>query len=151
LLTAALTLQAADAGQLELDAPLPELATWTDPRARWITWRQLLSHTAGLPDPPALELGPDWQQALAERPMRRVPGALRSYASDGYAVVGAALGRRRGKDYGAPLAERLLRPLGLAGVAVDPHLAVQTGAAGGHLARGATATAYSVVQDLALG
>src|SRR5690606_9537866 len=53
--------------------------------------------------------------------------------------------------YGELLAARLLRPLGLAGVTVDPQQALATGAACGHLGRGAAATAYSVVQDLALG
>lgn len=151
LLTAALTLQVADAGLLDLDAPLPELATWTDPRAATITWRQLLSHTAGVADPPPLELGANWLQILGARPLWRAPGALWSYSSDGYAVVGAGLERRTQQDYGALLSARLLAPLGLAGVTVDPHRAVTTGAACGHLGRGAGATAYSVAQDLAIG
>src|SRR5690606_8330912 len=80
LLTAALVLRQADAGRLDLDAEvvraLPELAAGVDPAAAAITWRQLLTHTAGVADPPPLELGAEWLEALLERPLWAEPGAL---------------------------------------------------------------------------
>jgi CubicO group peptidase (beta-lactamase class C family) len=155
LLTAALVLRQADAGRLSLDEEvvrvLPELAAGVDERARAITWRQLLTHTAGLPDPSPLELGSEWLTALAERPLWREPGALWSYSSDGYAVVGAALEQLRGEGYARLLADELLAPLGLGAAVVEPEMALQAGAACGHLGRGAQARAFSVVDDLALG
>ncbi|MCY0992852.1 serine hydrolase [Nannocystis sp. ILAH1] len=155
LWTAALVLRQVDAGRLELDAEVarvvPELAAGVDERAAAITWRQLLTHTAGLPDPSPLELGAEWLTALGERPLWREPGALWSYSSDGYAVVGAALAQLRGVEFPRLLADELLAPLGLGAVNVEPELALRTGAACGHLGRGAQARAFSVVDDLALG
>ncbi|WAS92576.1 serine hydrolase domain-containing protein [Nannocystis punicea] len=155
LLTAALVLRQADAGRLDLDDEvvrvLPELAAGVDERAGTITWRQLLTHTAGLPDPSPLELGSEWLTALGERPLWREPGALWSYSSDGYAVVGAALEQLRGEGYTRLLADELLAPLGLDAAIVEPEMALRTGAACGHLGRGEQARAFSVVDDLALG
>lgn len=158
LLTAALVLRLVDAGRVRLDEAvvraLPELAAGVDDRAARITWRHLLTHTAGLPDPAPLELqaeGADWLQALGERPLWREPGALWSYSSDGYAVAGAALERLTGQTFERLLAERVLAPLGQAGVTVDPQMALETGAACGHLGRGAAALELSVAADLELG
>nr|WP_276604190.1 serine hydrolase domain-containing protein [Nannocystis pusilla] len=155
LWTAALVLRQVDAGRLDLDAEvarvLPELAAGVDERAAAITWRQLLAHTAGLPDPSPLELGTEWLTALGERPLWREPGALWSYSSDGYAVVGAALARLRGVEFPRLLVDELLAPLGLGAANVEPELALRTGAACGHLGRGTGARAFSVVEDLALG
>ncbi|WP_224196489.1 serine hydrolase domain-containing protein [Nannocystis pusilla] len=155
LLTAALVLRQVDAGRLGLDDEvarvLPELAAGVDERAGAITWRQLLAHTAGVPDPPPLLLGADWLLALGERPLWRAPGELWSYSSDGYALVGAALAELRGAEYAQLLAGELLAPLGLGPEAVEPEMALKTGAACGHLGRGAAARAFSVVDDLALG
>ncbi|MDC0717403.1 serine hydrolase domain-containing protein [Nannocystis bainbridge] len=155
LWTAALVLRQVDAGRLGLDDEvtrvLPELAAGVDERAAAITWRQLLTHTAGVPDPSPLELGADWLLGLGERPLWREPGALWSYSSDGYALVGAALARLRGVEFSRLLVDELLAPLGLGDAVIDPHRALQTGAACGHLGRGQQARAFSVVEDLALG
>ncbi|WP_170136020.1 serine hydrolase [Nannocystis exedens] len=155
LLTAALVLRQVDAGRLELDAEvarvLPELAAGVDERAGAITWRQLLTHTAGVPDPSPLELGAEWLTALGERPLWREPGALWSYSSDGYALVGAALARLREVEFSRLFADELLAPLGLGAAVLEPGLALRTGAACGHLGRGERARAFSVVDDLALG
>jgi len=155
LLTGSLVLRQVDAGRIALDDEvarvLPELAAGVDERAGAITWRQLLSHTAGVPDPAPLVLGSEWLLALGERPLWREPGALWSYSSDGYAVVGAALAELRGVDYEQLLADELLAPLGLDAGVVDPEMSLRTGAACGHLGRGDAARAFSVVDDLALG
>lgn len=157
LLTAALVLRTVDLGLLRLDEPvarvLPELAAGVDERAARITWRHLLSHTSGLPDPPphALQASVDWLDALGERPLWREPGELWSYSSDGYALVGLALERLGGEPFARLLGERLLAPLGQPGITLDGKLAEETGAACGHLGRGTDALEFSVAVDVDLG
>lgn len=156
LLTAALALTLVDDDLLDLDAPVaplvPELAG-EDPRASAITLRQLLQHTAGLPDPPPQALGADddWPMQLGAAPLWSDPGALWSYSSAGYALAGLALERRTDVPFASLLTDRLLAPLGLGRVTVDLDMALQTGAACGHLGRGDAARELDVVQDLELG
>lgn len=141
LLTAALAMRLVDAGHIALDAPLapllPELAGGPDERAREISLRHLLSHGAGLADPPAHALGADegWLFALAEAPLRTSPGDLWSYANVGYALVGLALERRSGAPYPAALERQILAPLAAASVTADLDLALQSSPACGHLGR----------------
>lgn len=151
LATAALALRVADDGRLDLDAPLPELAEFTDPRAATISPRQILHHTAGLGDPDPRDLGPAWLTALAARPLMTDPGALWSYSNAGYAILGLALERTGGRAYPELLARRLLGPLALAHTTADLRRALDGDTACGHLGRGPTATPLDVRQDLELG
>ncbi|RIX99210.1 class A beta-lactamase-related serine hydrolase [Aureimonas flava] len=114
---AALALRLADEGRLDLDAP--------EPGAPY-TLRQLLRHTAGLPDYGAL---PAYRRAVeaGETPwsdrtvLRRTRAHRLLFAPDGgwrYSNVGYLLARRRleertGHALGDALAGLLLRPLGL--------------------------------------
>ncbi len=152
LLTAALALDLADDLLLDLDAPLPELADHSDPRAREITTRQLLRHTSGLPDL-APHDAPDvpWRTTLAARPLATGPGQLWSYSNAGYALVGAALERITGEPYPALLARRILAPLKIAHTTADRELALRDGAACGHVGRGPRAIPLDVRQDLEIG
>lgn len=155
LLTAALALTLVDDGRLELDAPIaalvPELVG-ADPRAAAISIRQLLAHTAGLPDPAPDELGADddWPLRLGARPLWSEPGALWSYSSAGYAIVGLALERLTGAAFPALLADRLLASLTPRATA-DIDMALRTGPACGHLGRGDQARELDIAEDLALG
>lgn len=155
LLTAALTLRLADAGRLDLDAPLlellPELVDAADPRHQAISLRQLLGHTAGLADPHPSELGDDWLPALLDRPLLGEPGRDRHYASSGLALVGLALERLTGESYPGLLQLQLFAPLGLSRLTADPEQALRRETACGHLGRGARALALDVVHDLELG
>lgn len=161
LATAALVLALADERRLDLHAPLPELADFTDPRARDITPQQLLEHTAGLgdPDPRDLvaarhDLARDlpWRRALAARPLLADPGLLWSYSNAGYALLGAALERLAPRTpYPKLLQDRLLTPLQLAHTTADIERALAGDTACGHLGRGPAALALDVRQDLEFG
>lgn len=151
LLTAALAMTLVDEGRIDLDAPLAALVPEFAGPA--LSLRHLLSHTAGLPDPPAAELGADddWLVDLAARPRWSEPGALWSYSSAGYALVGLALERATGSPYATLLHARVLAPLGLARATADLDLALRTGPACGHLGRGEQARELDLREDLALG
>jgi CubicO group peptidase (beta-lactamase class C family) len=108
---AALAVSLADAGLLDLDAPLAGAATA----------RQLLSHQGGLACewPRPLDAYGDRDDALArlaeDEPARLPvgPGELFSYSNAGYWLVGAAIARATAATFEAAMLERLLFPLGL--------------------------------------
>jgi D-alanyl-D-alanine carboxypeptidase len=101
-----------------------------DPAAfdgRTVTLRQLLQHTAGVPDygadlhyvlnPVHQVVAPTPRDHLAyaarKGPTHR-PGATFRYSNTGYALVGMAVEATTGRPIGTEIAERLARPLGLA-------------------------------------
>ena len=132
---ACLLLQLADAGALDLDAPLSKLwrgpalpASFTDA----VTPRRLLNHTAGLPDYGAL---PDYQAQVRQHPGRpwstehftqatlahdwTVPEPARfAYSNPGYMVLRQLLEMVGESPWERQLAERVCGPLGLSRTAV---------------------------------
>jgi CubicO group peptidase (beta-lactamase class C family) len=116
--TAALALEVAAEGLLDLDAPLADGASA----------RQLLSHQAGLgwDWPAGLEAYGDDDGALlrlaADEPSRLPvrPGEVFSYANPGYWLVAAAIQRATDESFEAALQSRLLDPLGLANTGFAP-------------------------------
>ncbi len=131
-LNALATLSAAAEGALALDAPINDaLTTWKLPDAGRapdapVTLRRLLSHTAGttvhgFPGYVAGRPLPTLHQVLAGAPpattpavrVERRPGSYR-YSGGGTTVVQLALVERLGRPYPQILAERVLRPLGMA-------------------------------------
>ncbi|WP_367128754.1 serine hydrolase domain-containing protein [Saccharothrix sp. HUAS TT1] len=101
-----------------------------------VTPTRLATHTSGLPQlPPGLlraavphwstnpyrAFGPDDLVAAARRTRARPPGRVR-YSNFGVALLGLALSRAAGRPYEDLVAERVLRPLGLAdtGCATTP-------------------------------
>jgi D-alanyl-D-alanine carboxypeptidase len=126
LFTAALVLQQVEEGAIGLDDPV---SRWVDlPAARSVTVRQLLNHTAGLPEYawnpwlivrwlglPARTWRPDQLLAvIQDRPLHFSPGARHEYSNSNYLLLGIILERAAGHPYGALLRERLLVPEGLA-------------------------------------
>ncbi|MEZ4731025.1 MAG: serine hydrolase domain-containing protein [Caldilineaceae bacterium] len=133
--TAIMLLQLRDAGQLQLDDPvaryLPELLRL--PIEIPLTFRQLASHTAGLPTMPPL---PELTQVMQEFPptietlrqitfptnqrllellptveLRCLPGAQVEYSNLGIALLAQALERIADQTYVDYIAERILQPL----------------------------------------
>lgn len=119
-------LQLVDDGALELDAPiaplLPELR-WADERARGITLRHLLSHRSGLGD--VHDYGWDdpefdddalarFAAEVAGWRLERDPGNAFAYSNAAYELLGHLLATVTGSSFEALLAERVLRPLGMA-------------------------------------
>jgi CubicO group peptidase (beta-lactamase class C family) len=96
---------------------LPEL-----PQA-WegITLRQLLSHTAGIPDDgyDSLDYSRDYTDAeivnaiAASAALDFPPGTAWRYSNAGYVLAGIAIGRRAGAFYGDLLRESIFDPLGM--------------------------------------
>ncbi len=127
---ACLLLQLADAGKLELDAPVRSIwrgpalpASFTDA----VTPRRLLNHTAGLPDYGAL---PDYQAQVRQHPDQpwstehftqatlardwTVPEPARfAYSNPGYMVLRQLLEMVGESPWQHQLAERVCGPLGL--------------------------------------
>lgn len=133
---ACLLLQLADAGQLDLDAPVNRLwHGWPLPDA--VTTRRLLQHTAGVPDYGGLaqyhaevRKHPDqpWDvdqfiQATLAQPWS-VPEPERfAYSNPGYMVLRLLLEAVGGSPWRTQLAERVCQPLGLAHTTVADALA----------------------------
>ncbi len=114
-LTAVAVLRAAQAGQIDLDAPASTYVP--DFRSR-ASVRQLLAHQGGLPgdwlhgmwsDNP-----PPWQQVIAElatTPAPHPPGEVSVYSNAGYTVLGRILEEVTGQPFGRHVSETVLAPL----------------------------------------
>jgi CubicO group peptidase (beta-lactamase class C family) len=124
--TAVLVMQCRDEGLLDLDdgvgrhLPVPAHGE--------LPIRRLLSHTSGLQREAygdvwdTLDM-PDAQRLVADlvRVERILPTARRfHYSNLGFTLLGLMVAQLRGATWAEVLTERILRPLGLDGVAVDP-------------------------------
>ena len=128
--TATAVMQLVDRGMVDLDVPaaryVPEFTPAphraSDPP---VTVRQLLNHSAGLPNPvpitwvhPADASGPD-SRAFTRRLLTRhgrlkaAPGARSNYSNLGYLVLGEVIGNVSGIDYEDFVRTQLLHPLGM--------------------------------------
>lgn len=136
--TAVLVLQQVDAGRLSLDATIAEvLPDFRGPAAGKTTVRQLLAHTAGLPNPgdspaaaddvPAFYRTPpprgrSVHAAAADGycagPAKHEPGVRFEYNNCDYLVLGAMLERVTGLSYATLVDRQLARPLGSPGLRV---------------------------------
>lgn len=120
-MTALAVLQLAQAGRLDLNAPVSAHLPWFAMPSRFgpITLRHLLSHTAGLP------AGTDFTPAaryegfaLRETEAAWEPGSRFHYSNTGYKLLGWLLEDITGQDYGNVIRRRVLEPLGM--VATEP-------------------------------
>jgi CubicO group peptidase (beta-lactamase class C family) len=124
--TAVLVMQARDDGLLDLDDPVS--AHLDVPAHGEVTVRRLLSHTAGIQREPYGDvwdtlLAPDADTLLADlgRVERVLPNNRRfHYSNLGLAVLGLLVARLRGGTWAEVLADKVLRPLGLASTTVQP-------------------------------
>lgn len=128
---ACLLLQLAEAGRLDLDAPVSRLwrgpalpAAFTDA----VTTRRLLNHTAGVPDYGGLpeyhaqvrqHPGQPWtlqrfMQVAKDQPWTVPEPARFSYSNPGFMVLRQLLEMLGGMPWHVQLAERICLPLGLA-------------------------------------
>jgi D-alanyl-D-alanine carboxypeptidase len=123
---AAVVLQLAAEGRLDLDAPVASWLPGLVPRG--ITVRQLLSHRSGLADyvddrgivsEPVSSHRALTEQALARAPVAE-PGERYSYASTNYLVLGLLVERVTGNELGDELRERIIGPLALVHTTFEP-------------------------------
>jgi D-alanyl-D-alanine carboxypeptidase len=116
-MTALALLQLKDAGRIDLNAPVQRYLPWfsINSGGRPILVRQLLSHTAGLPDDYASEAGYRFN-VVALRQAKTIfpPGTAWSYSNDGYAALGAILARVDGRSWADALQARVFAPIGMA-------------------------------------
>ncbi len=161
MISAAATLELAESGTIGLDAPIGGVlgedlppATSALPRPEdSLTFRSLLSHSAGLSDQvvegynqddPVPTLG---QIIRGEKPANNVPpwypparplAARAQYSESGYLYVQDALERLTGKPFAALIQERVFDPLGLkdSSLSVIPTDEMRPRIAPGHLREG---------------
>jgi CubicO group peptidase (beta-lactamase class C family) len=123
--TAVLVLQARDAGLLGLDEPIAkylELPAHGD-----LTFRRLLSHTAGVQREPFGDLwdtlaAPDLSSLLTDLTRAEAvhpPSRRFHYSNLGFALLGHAAARAFGGQWWPLVRERILQPLGLTAVTFD--------------------------------
>ncbi len=130
---ATVVLQLVAEGKVGLDVPveryLPGVVAGNGYDGNRITVRNLLQHTAGLPnyiDPEkmAKSLGNRYRQpfdteqvvreTLREKAPLGAPGAKVEYSNTGYLLAGLVVERVTGRSIGTELSKRIIEPLGLA-------------------------------------
>ena len=128
-LVAVAILQLAEQGLVDLDAPVTEYLpyfTLTEPESRDITIRQLLTHTAGMPDVAnwiaevrnqelrtdemALE---EYIRSLNDESLQILPGESFMYSSIGYDVLGDVIAKASGQSFEEYMRDSVLIPLGM--------------------------------------
>lgn len=130
--TALAILDLRDQGKLSLEdlaeKYVPEMRGWRYPTADSprIRIRDLLHHNGGFVDDNPWG---DRQQVLSEPefsamlkagvPFSRVPQSAMEYSNFGYATLGRIVGNVSGKPYQEYIAERIMRPLGMAATGYD--------------------------------
>ncbi|MFP2934071.1 serine hydrolase domain-containing protein, partial [Pyxidicoccus sp. 3LG] len=151
--TGALLAVMVDRGELRLDTPLAELLPrplLPDTAAGRITLEQLATHTSGLPHlPPNLDAGAQnpedpfghYSAGMFGEFLRSYQPASpppRPYAESllGMGVLGHALSRRAGLNYGHALRDLLCKPLGLVDTTLRLSEEQQPRLLSGHTARG---------------
>jgi CubicO group peptidase (beta-lactamase class C family) len=124
--TAVMVMQCRDEGLLDLD---DEVSRHIEvPAHGGLTIRRLLSHTSGIQREPFGDVwdtlrAPDAEQLIADlvRAERVLPPGRRfHYSNLGLSVLGLLVGRLRGGSWAEVLADRVLAPLGLKSIVVDP-------------------------------
>ncbi|MBV8725664.1 MAG: beta-lactamase family protein [Candidatus Eremiobacteraeota bacterium] len=109
-------LSLSDAGRLDLNAPVSRYLPWFSINSEGtpIVVHQLLSHTAGLPDDYASEVGYLYDLvALRQAHTIFRPGASWSYSNDGYATAGAILAAVAGVPWSDAVVKHVFEPLGM--------------------------------------
>lgn len=123
--TAAAVMLLVEDGALRLDQPVSTYLPATPPAWRTVTVRQLLTHTAGLPDYETQDF--DYTRPYTEeqlvalvfaKPPEYPPGARWSYSNSDYVVLGAVLRAASGKFWGDVVRDRLLGPAGMSSARV---------------------------------
>jgi D-alanyl-D-alanine carboxypeptidase len=114
--TAILALQEAEAGRLDLHAPVRDLLPWIELREPYgpITLHHLLTHSSGLPmgtEASADDRFAAWTLRLLEP--GSPPGARFHYSNDAYKVAGLVVERAAGAPLPELLRRRILAPLGM--------------------------------------
>jgi CubicO group peptidase (beta-lactamase class C family)/fucose 4-O-acetylase-like acetyltransferase len=124
--TAAMIWQLADAGRIDLDAPMPTLLAAPDFPASQFTVRQLLMHSSGLTnyrdtpqygaDPAAIDTPVKALMASAANPLLFTPGSKSAYSSSNYLALGLLVEQVTEQSYDT-LLQQLANGAGLGTIA----------------------------------
>jgi CubicO group peptidase (beta-lactamase class C family) len=113
-------MQQRDAGKLQLDDRVNKLVPevwYRDPFGQKYspTWKQLASHTAGLPDAmkPGLETVPRLFDFLHGVRALYEPGSRYSYSDIGFVVLGQSVAKVAGENYHEFIRHHIFEPLGM--------------------------------------
>lgn len=147
-LTAAAVQRLVEQGKLELDGPIARLLP-DYPNAANITVRQLLTHTAGLPNvnqmPIYRELGlkrrtpAEIVDAFKAAKVSFAPGAAEAYSNSNYALLALLIEKASGKSYGEAMQAEVFGPLRMtASGHRDDQTAILPGMTSGYDGRGRT-------------
>lgn len=123
--TAVLALQAAERGEIDLDARMLTYFPGLErPQLAGITLRHLLTHSSGIVDfAPALSgsdaLGAALARGLTTCEIGAEPGAKFAYANVGYTIMAHILERATKQPYSTLLRERILKPAGMTATYID--------------------------------
>ncbi|MFI9049540.1 serine hydrolase domain-containing protein [Streptomyces sp. NPDC053427] len=141
--TAALVMLLAEAGKLDLDAPvvdvLPDFAVADAAASRTITTRQLLNHTSGIEGDYVNDTGRGddclarYVDGARHVGMTNPPGATMSYSSTAYNVLGRIVEVLTGTTWDEALKELIYAPLGLGHTMTLPEEVLRFRAAMGHM------------------
>lgn len=125
LFTVVAALQLAEQGRLGLDRPLAEYVPNFSMRTRFpaappVTIRNLMTHHSGLPSDHLKGMWTETPQPLTALPdllredyVGNPPGTVFSYSNVGMALLGLAVQNASGQEYGAEVAQNVLRPLAM--------------------------------------
>jgi serine beta-lactamase-like protein LACTB len=128
LVTVAAAAQLAEAGKLDLDAPVASLWDGVNPDWAPFTLRQLAAHTAGLPHYQAQDENRGGQRyarateavgIFRDRRLLSEPGAAYSYSSWAYTLISAVVEARSGQRFLDYVADHVARDLILVPDATD--------------------------------
>lgn len=121
--TATAILLLVDAGKLTLDDPLSRLLPSTPPAWGGATVRQLLSHSAGVPNYTAAPDYGTWKVLpesparivahIADKPLDFTPGEKFRYSNTGYLLLGWIVEQVAGQSYEKFLEAHVFQPLGM--------------------------------------
>jgi D-alanyl-D-alanine carboxypeptidase len=126
IFTATLAMKIREEGSLNLDDPITAHISalrltnpWCDPQP--VTFRQLLSHTSGLPENIPSELTSQKKPLtmkklvrwLNDEPLRFLPYSQYGYSNTGYALLGYILSTIASRPYEKLIHQRILEPLGM--------------------------------------
>jgi len=120
--TAYAVLMLAEAGKLDVQAPIGTYLDGLPPAWRGITLHRLLTHTSGLPDlENAFGYGvyretptdDEFMARLAKLPIGFEPGAKWSYSNTNYWLLARAIERASGMSYADFMRTRVFEPLGM--------------------------------------
>jgi CubicO group peptidase (beta-lactamase class C family) len=126
MITAATAVRLSQQGALDLMRPistyLPELGVESE--LGRVTVHQLLSHSAGILDPPSESLcngDGEPSSILAKAHVATPPGTVYVYSNAGYALAGIVIERVTGHAFEDAVREQVLEPMGMASATFDPH------------------------------